>query len=144
LYNGDSVVEGHGDIVLDPNSTHIIDPYYNGGTDVVVQVDNGNDGTIDNTITVVDWPVGLKNVIAQNGIRVYPNPVQDELTVEFAKAGTYGVLITDVVGKTVYSNTMNVSGKVQLPMGQLAPGVYLIQVADSKGVSILKDRIIKQ
>lgn len=144
LYNGDSVKEFHADIPLDPNSSHTIDPYYDGGTQVVVSIDNGNDGSIDDTIVIAGWPVGIEKIINEGGIKVYPNPVQDELTVEFAHSGDYNIMITDVIGKVIYNNPVSATGKIKVPMAGYAAGVYLIQVADSKGAAILKNKIIKQ
>jgi hypothetical protein len=145
LYNGDSIIEYHGNVLLDPNSSHTIDPYFNGGTELVILVDDGNDGTTDDTVFVAGWPLGVKEqIIHKNGIKIYPNPVQDELSVEFPDAGNYSIAITDVVGRTVYSKTAVVTGgKIQIPMGQHPVGLYLIQVSDSKGATLLKDKIIK-
>jgi hypothetical protein len=145
LYNSDSIIEYHGSVLLDPNSSHTIDPYFNGGTELVVIVDNGNDGTADDTVFVAGWPLGVKeNIIQKNGIKIYPNPVQNELSIEFPNAGNYSIAITDVVGRTVYSNTAVVTGgKIQIPMAQYPVGLYLIQVSDSKGTTLLKDKVIK-
>jgi hypothetical protein len=143
-YNGDTVKEHHTEIELTGNTSHTIDPYYN-GNEISVSVDNGLDGSIDNTILITGWPVGTKNIIQKNGIKVYPNPVQDELNVEFAIAGKYNITITDIVGRVLDSKHVLMStGKETLPMGQLPAGIYLIQIADEKGNVILKDKIIKQ
>ena len=143
-YNGDTMKEFHSSVPIEPNSTHTIDPYFNGTTEIAVVIDNGNDGQTDDTLFVAGWPINIENVIKEGGIKIYPNPVRDELTLEFASAGTYGVHITDIVGKTVYNNTLPTSGKIQLPMGQYAPGVYLIQVSDGKGTVLLEDKLIIQ
>ncbi len=145
-YNGE-IIEFHGDADIQPNSSHTIDPYYvgNNGTQVAVIVDNGNDGITDDTLFVAGFPLGMKNIIDKGGIKIYPNPVQDELNVEFATAGKYSIIITDVVGKTISNNTMSVSaGRTVLPMGQYPNGMYLIQVTDEKGNMLVKDKIIKQ
>jgi hypothetical protein len=145
-YNGDSVKEFHSQVNLDANTSHTIDPYFNGtnGTQIAVIVDNGLDGNTDDTLFVAGWPIGMENVIAKNGIKIYPNPVQDQLTVEFSAGGNYSFLVTDIVGKAVYNEAVSASGKTQIPMSQYPAGVYLIQVMDSKGTVLLKDKIIKQ
>ncbi len=146
-YNGTTVNEFSAPVVLSGTTTHTIDPYFVGlnGVQIAVIVDNGNDGTTDDTLFIAGFPVDMKNTISKGGIKVYPNPVRDELNVEFATAGKYSIIITDVVGRTISNNTMSVSaGRTVLPMDQYPNDVYLIQVTDEKGRSLLKDKIIKQ
>lgn len=145
-YNG-VINEFHAQAEIQPNSSHTIDPYYVGttGTQVVVIIDNGMDGNNDDTLFIPGFPVDMKNFINNNGIKIYPNPVHDELNIEFATAGNYSIIITDVVGKTLYQKTIAASaGRTTLPMGQYPIGMYLIQVADAKGSVLVKDKIIKQ
>lgn len=140
-YDSDTVKEHHTVVELTGNTSHTIDPYYN-GNDISISVDNGLDGTVDDTYTVTGWPVGMGNVIQQNGIKVYPNPTDDVLSIDFGVAGKYQIMITDVVGKTLYSTSTATNATI--PMGQYPAGIYLIQVADEKGRVLMKDKIMKQ
>jgi hypothetical protein len=144
-YNGDTIKEFHTQVPLSGTTTHTIDPYFN-GTEIAVIVDNGNDGTTDDTLFITGWPVGMQNIINKNGIKVYPNPVSNELNIEWASApGSYTVSLTDIVGRVVYTNTVaGNKGKAQVTMNPYPTGVYLLQVTDHKGVTIFKDKIVKQ
>lgn len=145
-YNG-AINRFSGQAEIQANSSHTIDPYFVGlsGVQIAVIVDNGNDGTTDDTLFIAGFPVDMKNIINKGGIKIYPNPVHDELNVEFATAGKYSIIITDVVGKTISNNTVSVSaGRTELPMDQLPAGMYLIQVKDEKGNILLKDKLTKQ
>jgi hypothetical protein len=145
-YNGDEIREFHSDIELSGTTSHIIDPYFagNDGTQIAVIVDNGVDGIADDTLFVTGWPVNMPQTISgNNGIKVYPNPVEDELNIEFAVMGSYNIMITDIVGKTLYSQSIS-ANRSRVAVGQLPVGVYLIQIADEKGNMLMKDKIIKQ
>ncbi|MBL7719837.1 MAG: T9SS type A sorting domain-containing protein [Flavipsychrobacter sp.] len=145
-YNGDTVKEFHAQVSLDGATTHTIDPYFQGtnGTQIAVIVDNGNDGSPDDTLFVAGWPVGVTNVINREGVKAFPNPVQNDLAVEFAHSGTYTIQLTDIVGRAIHHKTVNGSGKVLIPMAQYPAGMYLLQVADEKGNILLKDKVTRQ
>jgi hypothetical protein len=62
---------------------------------------------------------------------VYPNPVQDQLNVQFnGKLGTNARLtIIDLTGKTVYSTEVY-SDKVTIDASNLASGTYIVKYTD--------------
>ncbi len=78
--------------------------------------------------------VGIKKINKENNIKVYPNPLRGEkLFIELDKPllGNESILITDIVGKTVYSNTISKSEMglklIELEIGSLSQGQYLMQ-----------------
>lgn len=145
-HDGD-IVEFHSSVDIGPNTSHTIDPYYQGtnGTHIAVIVDNGLDGNADDTLFLPGFPLGVGQIIDKEGIKIYPNPVQDKLTIDFSKAGNYNVTLVDVVGRVVYSeNVVHGAGKTTLPLSQLSTGVYVIQIKNDKGHVLVKDKIMKQ
>lgn len=78
--------------------------------------------------------VGIKKINKESNIKVYPNPLRgDKLYIELDKAllGNESILITDILGKTVYTNMTgkNETGQklLELEVGSLNPGQYLMQ-----------------
>lgn len=74
--------------------------------------------------------------------RVYPNPVQDVMTVDLGTAGsTVQITISDVQGRKVqelqYRNDDGVS-RLELNMEALSPGVYHLKLADGKAQQLLR------
>jgi hypothetical protein len=77
------------------------------------------------------------------GIKMYPNPANREVTVQLPNTTeTYTVRISNVSGKVVMEQI--VTGNVQtLQVGKLAGGVYVVELIDSKG-NRTTDKLVKQ
>ena len=78
----------------------------------------------------------------ENNVSVYPNPVSNNLQIQFKQLGEYRITITDITGKTI----KNVSFQQQhysLNMEKLPAGIYLIQIQDQNLNTIAK-KIIKK
>jgi hypothetical protein len=71
--------------------------------------------------------------------KIYPNPVNDILNVSLTNGTLEHIKIIDSTGKMVFEQTNNLQ---QLNVGNLATGMYLLQIKTSNG-SISK-KIIKQ
>lgn len=61
-------------------------------------------------------------------VRYYPNPMQNQLTVEVLQPGVKQVSLYNVLGEEVISTHGAESGALSLPTAQLQSGVYLLQV----------------
>ena len=83
---------------------------------------------------VVYDPTSVKNVTAINKVNAYPDPTADELNITFNSSvnGTANVSLTNIVGQTVKTQTVNaVNGqmsKVTFNTSDLANGVYFYNV----------------
>jgi hypothetical protein len=95
-----------------------------------------------------------KNVPDNNGdnkIIIYPNPVTNkQFTVQFSNlsAGNYTLQITDVTGRQVAQQVVNIGGDnqsqvIKLP-GSSAGGVYLVKVTDPGSKSVFSTKIVVQ
>jgi hypothetical protein len=107
---------------------------------------DGNTRSSSPTIGADEYVTGTPRV-AQEGLEavVYPNPFRDELKVELADAeGNVSVVMVDMMGRTVYSNTFAATtGTISIqPQTQLAEGVYLLQVTNNGVIS--QYRVVKQ
>lgn len=74
-----------------------------------------------------------------DGINIYPNPVNKELFIDISKPLTdFSIVIKDMSGKIVFSQTDIEASKFTVPVQNLAKGVYLIQITSSKDSRLLK------
>ncbi|MEG2242638.1 MAG: T9SS type A sorting domain-containing protein, partial [Muribaculaceae bacterium] len=79
---------------------------------------------------LVNGTVGVDGITTGNGIKVYPNPAIDFITVKSEKAIT-AIHIFDISG------TLQISSKVSgIDISSLSAGNYLIQVVYDGGVDM--------
>ena len=79
----------------------------------------------------VDFATGI-NKIADNKSKIYPNPTNNFITIEFEKPITSKLFIKDIAGKVVFSKRLNNVSKEQLDINGLANGIYFILVGNSQ------------
>ncbi|MEQ9307205.1 MAG: T9SS type A sorting domain-containing protein [Marinoscillum sp.] len=82
----------------------------------------------------------LGSFTATEDIKIYPNPIADYLTLDVPNNFDGNYRISDISGKTVYSNSLNGKTKVMLA---LQSGTFIIVITDSQGNSFV-DRIVKE
>ncbi|RLD83500.1 MAG: hypothetical protein DRJ02_12850 [Bacteroidetes bacterium] len=71
-----------------------------------------------------------------NPVNLYPNPVQDQLNIE-AECLILDVSVYNLSGQKVVSRT-NASKTLQMNLGDLSPGTYILVVTTEKGVRQMK------
>lgn len=81
-------------------------------------------------------------------MKLYPNPVKDNLTVELTDtaSGKYQFIIYDMLGKAISTQTFDViagSQKLYLHLINVAKGIYILKVINSKGDVVSKQKIMK-
>jgi hypothetical protein len=87
--------------------------------------------------------VGVKeNNNSEDGMKIYPNPVRNTLTVETLQSiGNSSLSVFDVSGQEVLIQQV-VSAKTQLDMSSFAKGVYTIRLLNNDKVEVKK--VIKE
>lgn len=94
---------------------------------------------IDTTIDTINVSVQEINF---NNIKMYPNPVQNELTITGIDfQNTQSISIVDMQGKIVYSTSGIISDVFIINTSDLAPGQYILQI--SSDLSIGRRSLIK-
>jgi Secretion system C-terminal sorting domain len=84
-------------------------------------------------------------------INIYPNPVtNNQFAIQFneLKAGGYTVQVTDVMGRQVVQQAVNISGENQVQTIKLssasAKGVYLVKVTDQSSKAVYTTKVMVQ
>jgi hypothetical protein len=69
-----------------------------------------------------------KKDFASSSIKVYPNPANNKFTIALKGLSKANIVISDMLGKTIYVNTTT-SNTIQIHnYGRFKPGIYLIKV----------------
>jgi hypothetical protein len=95
-----------------------------------------------------------RNIPANTGdskINIFPNPVTNsQFTIQFndLAAGSYTIRVTDVTGRQVMQQEVNVGGDkqyqvIKIPASSSA-GVYLVKVTDPNSKSVFSTKIVVQ
>jgi len=77
------------------------------------------------------------------GLTVYPNPVNDKLTIDTTgfTSATANVTVYDITGKVIYTAEQAVAGNIQVDMASYNAGLYLLAV--SAGSKTITQKVIK-
>lgn len=78
-------------------------------------------------------PVGIKkNSLLENGVDLFPNPSDGHFTLvtTFMSAQDVGLRIYNVLGQTVYTNTLHQATREvqEINMSEQSPGVYFVEL----------------
>jgi hypothetical protein len=75
--------------------------------------------------------------------KIYPNPTKNNVTITLPESGEAKVQITDITGKVVANNTINVvNGKSVINMDNMQAGMYILNVTINDKVA--KINVVKQ
>jgi len=78
---------------------------------------------------------GIKGNKNENGISIYPNPVNDELTIDLnPDMEDVMIEITNVNGEVVLRNQYSNNKTLKLDVSVLSPGVFVVKIVGEKGV----------
>jgi hypothetical protein len=71
---------------------------------------------------------------------VYPNPFHQSVTIVFNEnlTGKIHIVISDLLGRTVFQGTYEPSGQIEISPGQLGQGAYLIKISSGSKHHITK------
>lgn len=82
--------------------------------------------------------------VSDNMIEVYPNPIKDNLTIDFGSMTNCTLRITNLLGQTVYSSQVH-SQKMDIDMSKIASsGLYYLQVIDNQKNVIATKKLLKK
>lgn len=91
------------------------------------------------------------DITVPSKIQIYPNPVSnDQFTIQFGKitTGAYNIELTDVMGRMIQQQNVNVMTEDQVQLIKLKPsiarGIYLVNVIGQDKISVFNQKIVVQ
>ncbi len=88
-------------------------------------------------VTIVELINGISNDL-NTSIKVYPNPVQDLLTIESSYNEIGRITLRDAMGRIVYSENKILKGRHVLDFSSLPNGLYILRVQSRDQAQIFK------
>lgn len=85
--------------------------------------------------------LSVDNPIANNNIKIYPNPVQNQLTIQIDSASFENYKIVDFTGKTIANGKISGTENV-ISLDSLSKGMYILQLISEN--QIYNHKIIKE
>lgn len=93
-------------------------------------------------VQLLDWTgVGIAETNSEMNITVSPNPNDGQFTINGngMKSGNYNLNVTDMLGKVVHNETLNVSGTMNHTLDvNLEAGIYFVNLSDGTTTSTKK------
>ncbi|RYD50803.1 MAG: T9SS type A sorting domain-containing protein [Sphingobacteriales bacterium] len=112
-----------------------------GGYRVEVADFNGCDSSSATTVIVFLGVAANPAINAQ--VQVYPNPAQDQLTIDGSTLMLKGISIVNSTGVKVYQQEMSPQNKVTISLKSLAAGMYYVRIQVGADVVIRKVEVLK-
>lgn len=78
-----------------------------------------------------------------SGVQIYPNPVEDYVTLVFSSLERRTVSIVDESGRILNNYEVEVAANIQIDLSDLNDGIYFVKIISSDGVSEVK-KILKK
>jgi len=105
-----------------------------------------NAPVITNTaVTRIESPTSLtESIVSFDNLLLYPNPANSILNIEvgIASISNCRIIITDVAGRTIYTNLIaNSSAKQRIDISTFSQGIYFVQVEN--GAKTSRGRFVK-
>jgi hypothetical protein len=101
--------------------------------------------SLDSVLVDVQICAGINTAFPfENGIRVYPNPATEQITIEFEnQVKSIDITIINIFGQTIIHQQMSGNSKYNLNISNLESGMYFYSII-SNGKVLKSDKLIKQ
>jgi hypothetical protein len=85
-----------------------------------------------------DWNVGISEAEISGGAILYPNPILQEININFEKTLQTGLIkIHDVYGKLIQSEQINNLSSIQIPFME-GDGIYFVSIESNDLIKTFK------
>ena len=89
--------------------------------------------------------VSIFNPVPLADLRAYPNPIDQQLTIDNPERATSLSALTNMLGQRVKTLVDQGAGtQVQWPLADLAPGTYLLTAQDQSGKLVARTKVVKR
>jgi PKD repeat protein len=125
------------------NPVHV---YTTSGTYTVTLIVTGSNGCTDTATQVLNVGVGVQEVANVSGITMYPNPANDNLTIEIGmnEGAKATIVIFDLSGNVIVSETQHLgsgSNTLTYDVANWSNGIYFVRITSGTSVTTLKEVI---
>lgn len=113
-----------------------------------------NEGICYQNVTVTDTLIintnisGFSPVVYQNSIKIFPNPTNDQLTIDygtnFSTFAGYTLKVTNSLGQVVYTSTINQQQSFVNLSTWSGNGIYFVHLIDSQNSTLDIKKIVLQ
>lgn len=111
-------------------------PYFPSGRVIASDITNG---LFIFDISAAMNATGVEEFQNTAGLRLFPNPANDELTFSCNANENYTVVISHISGREVYRNSFRTeTSKISIPLHSLSQGSYLVSVKSAKITAVRK------
>jgi hypothetical protein len=118
----DEMAMVEGDSVIDVSNGDTIT------TVIVVMAENGNQMEYEVTVYPFIIETSIKpNEVEKLNVKLYPNPASDMIYIESMEEITQ-VTVYNAIGRVVLDQSFRNSNRIQVNLGELIPGMYMIKV----------------
>lgn len=133
---------------IEPESSNNITVSFSGNVPVgnayhanIIVTSNDASNPLKFVPVTLEMLVGL-NEIQNDQLKIYPVPVQDQLTVE-TQEGIQSICLINTMGQKVFETTFAGEKQVKVALSQLKSGVYTLQIIKSTQEMSFKPLIVK-
>jgi len=124
-------------IVLDTSGNVYISGYFwspsiTFGSDILSNTNSGREIFVAKLNTALAETESLESNKRNSNVSVYPNPATNQLTVALGSINKkVEITITDITGKTIYTNIAKEIQRIEINTKHFAPGVYVLRIQTS-------------
>lgn len=93
---------------------------------------DGNMLTLKWQVDSIPATVGLKTALAQSSVKLFPNPVSTDLTIELTEGSSFNYTMFDISGKQVKLGS-SVNAKTKVNVADLPNGIYHCHIETKNG-----------
>jgi hypothetical protein len=88
------------------------------------------------TVSVISCITSINGIAAKElEIRMYPNPVKGELTIEISSENEVATTITDLLGRNIKTvRATPIGGQVRVNVDDIVPGNYVVRIEGKRNV----------
>ena len=103
------------------------------------QLGNGNTTNAYTPIVITTCTLGIQDAVENSALKIYPNPVQNQLTIFANRLEISSLTIIDATGKVVFKQLGNLDS---IDTSKLSSGIYFLKINSINTSKVLK--FIKQ
>ncbi len=83
-------------------------------------------------------PTGIKNTINNSLISIYPNPTENNITVDLGDEKVSTISLMDAQGKLVYQVDNNIQSQLTIDLSEYSKGIYMLKVESESTSNVYK------